>query len=274
MLPANPRAGGLPSNPRSNGPGGRRYGRERTSRDEDPPATSARPSRSFRPTTPSARGEASRRSNDSSGSSSSVTSSGSSFLGRIQNETSGYASSVTTAECDYEDENRKVNGRERVQEDGSAQTAGEGYGQTIWSRVATAASSLTVNVSKAWATNIATYAGEETPPGQESRLTRAMKAYHVEKARDPADLPTWLFDEHERRVRKPDAEPPSSAPRGLRDVYDAATTPGPTHPAPRKGTDRLKALREGKRAEQIERLPEARKARVGLPGGPARNRRV
>ncbi len=28
-----------------------------------------------------------------------------------------------------------------------------------------------------------------------------MKAYHIEKARDPADLPEWLFDERERGVR-------------------------------------------------------------------------
>lgn len=34
----------------------------------------------------------------------------------------------------------------------------EGY--NIWGRVATAASTLTVSVSKAWATNIIVYAGE------------------------------------------------------------------------------------------------------------------
>lgn len=28
-----------------------------------------------------------------------------------------------------------------------------------------------------------------------------MKAYHIEKARDPRDLPDWLFDERERGVR-------------------------------------------------------------------------
>ncbi|RDX56854.1 hypothetical protein OH76DRAFT_1395994 [Lentinus brumalis] len=28
-----------------------------------------------------------------------------------------------------------------------------------------------------------------------------MKAYHIDKARDPADLPDWLFDERERGVR-------------------------------------------------------------------------
>ncbi|KAF7322942.1 hypothetical protein HMN09_00073700 [Mycena chlorophos] len=124
--------------------------------------------------------------------------------------------------------------------------AGDGF--TLWSKVASAASSLTVNVGKAWTTNVATFSGEETPPGQESRLTRAMKAYHIEKARDPSDLPAWLFDERERRRpapeptrssrrrndyddddaddddrdsrRRPRAEPPQS--RGLRDIYDSA----------------------------------------------------
>jgi len=150
-----------------------------------------------------------------------------------------------------------------------------------------AASSLTVNVGKAWASNVSTFSGEETPPGQESRLTRAMKAYHIEKARDPSDLPAWLFDEKERRRpepeqsrssrrrnddydddevddrRRPRAEPPQS--RGLRDIYDAAAANSkPTSydrsgrgarsyaddtPAqPSRAADRLKALRDAKRS--------------------------
>ncbi len=36
----------------------------------------------------------------------------------------------------------------------------DGIGGTIWNRVATAASALTVNVGKAWAANITTMAGE------------------------------------------------------------------------------------------------------------------
>ena len=46
----------------------------------------------------------------------------------------------------------------------------------------------------------------ETPPGGETRLTRALKAYYIERARAPADLPPWLFDEHERRPQA--ARPP------------------------------------------------------------------
>jgi hypothetical protein len=92
----------------------------------------------------------------------------------------------------------------------------------------------------------------ETPPGQESRLTRAMKAYHLEKARSPEDLPPWLFDESERRSRAParssgrrDADDDDEMaergnrggrrterterteggrPRGLRDIYDSAAS--------------------------------------------------
>ncbi|KAF8207883.1 hypothetical protein K438DRAFT_1962151 [Mycena galopus ATCC 62051] len=82
------------------------------------------------------------------------------------------------------------------------------------------------------------------PVGQEAWLTRAMKAYHLEKAHDPSDLLAWLFDKKERRrpepelssrsrrhkddyddnnyepVEKPRAEPPVS--RGLRDIYVVA----------------------------------------------------
>ena len=85
-----------------------------------------------------------------------------------------------------------------------------------------------------------------TPPGEESRLTRALKAYHIDKARDPADLPEWLFEEHERRpIGRPGTgfrlregleygdggheyrattalTPPRAGGRGLRDVYDTA----------------------------------------------------
>ncbi|KAJ7172519.1 hypothetical protein C8R46DRAFT_152643 [Mycena filopes] len=160
-------------------------------------------------------------------------------------------------------------------------TPGDGF--TLWSKIASTASSLTVNVGKAWHTNVTTFAGEETPVGQESRLTRAMKAYHLEKARDPTDLPAWLFDEKERRRPDPPApeasrsnrsrrrddydddyeevpkarEPPQS--RGLRDIYEAAASTQPTRstrgarsyaddtPQPSKATDRLKALRDAKR---------------------------
>jgi hypothetical protein len=141
-----------------------------------------------------------------------------------------------------------------------------GYGLSLWSRVATAASTLTISVSKAWASNITAYSGEraflplvrkdllhilnylifhaDTPPGEESRLTRALKAYHIEKARDSTDLPPWLFEEHERRplggpgsrlrYREGSGEddynsrrvtaPPRSGGRSLRNIYDAAAT--------------------------------------------------
>jgi hypothetical protein len=40
-----------------------------------------------------------------------------------------------------------------------------GYGLSLWSRVATATSTLTINVSKAWASNIVAYSGERTSSG-------------------------------------------------------------------------------------------------------------
>jgi len=212
-------------------------------------------------------------------SSDSTTSSASSFLDRMK----GYASSRTSLE---DAEPPKPSTRSMRNRPSRAETpppeddAGDGY--TLWSRVASAASSLTVNVGKAWASNITTFAGEETPVGQESRLTRAMKAYHLDKARDPSDLPPWLFDENERR--RPAAEPTRSrrrhddyddvdkpmsqaeaapATRGLRDIYDAAASTSSRvdrsmrgarsyadddSPQPSKATDRLKALRDAKRS--------------------------
>ncbi|KAI0082706.1 hypothetical protein K474DRAFT_15234 [Panus rudis PR-1116 ss-1] len=75
-----------------------------------------------------------------------------------------------------------------------------GFGSALWNRVAVAAGNLTVSVTKAIESNISTYTGETTPPGQESRLTRAMKNYYLAKASDPSDLPEWLFEDRDRGV--------------------------------------------------------------------------
>lgn len=179
-----------------------------------------------------------------------------------------------------------------------------GHGASLWGRVAGAASNLTVTVSQAWTNNIQTQSGErtsslfppqigccsyvmmppETPLGQESRLTHAMKAYHLEKAKDPSDLPAWLFDEHERRAaggrpsttrrsdrgdeyNQAEASPLAQRSRGLRDIYDSVAassnpsarsdTRGPPSRYPHavnesgsstsRAGDRLKALRDAKR---------------------------
>lgn len=120
----------------------------------------------------------------------------------------------------------------------------------------------------------------ETPAGQESRLTRALKVYHLGKARDPTELPDWLFDERERglrvttRKRTPTGDgnlaeqdlsdlPVTRADvsaGGLRAVYGRTAVHGPfssnrqessryqdENSAPSKAADRLKAMREAKR---------------------------
>jgi hypothetical protein len=110
-----------------------------------------------------------------------------------------------------------------------------------------------------------------------------MRAYHLEKAKDPSDLPDWLFSEQERfpvrsrfANRREEVDegyesslrsPPVSAnvrSAGLRDIYATAATAtaSPTSPStrngtrgygeeginsPSKATDRLKALRDAKR---------------------------
>jgi hypothetical protein len=136
-------------------------------------------------------------------------------------------------------------------------------------------------------------------PGEESRLTRAMKAYHLQKARDPTDLPPWLFDEHERRPLGLSTtsgryrEDPgygghesseafvTPRPRGLRGVYDTVATPTSfsslqemrrpsrvqqddvsASPPLSKGNDRLRALRDAKRSAAAQRSVPARDAYV------------
>ena len=105
-----------------------------------------------------------------------------------------------------------------------------------------------------------------------------MKAYHLEKARDPSELPEWLFPSATRHnfaghhaegnIAVGTSAPQPTSSRGLRDIYAAAavTEPGGTStgagrrgprngidpyadepPMPSKATDRLKALRDAKR---------------------------
>lgn len=52
-------------------------------------------------------------------------------------------------------------------------------------------------------------------------MTRAMKAYHIEKAREPADLPEWLFQDRERGVRR--AVDPSDVPAPKPDIVRPPT---------------------------------------------------
>ncbi|KAI0283143.1 hypothetical protein BGY98DRAFT_953291 [Russula aff. rugulosa BPL654] len=282
-------SGGLPSNPRARSTGHRdvreRENKDRT-RDNAPPTRSVRPQRSVANIMPSRgesprssyndmpevpplplprRSDASYQSGTSSGSYSSASGSSSTFLDRMKNRREyGYGSSRTSLE--EEDPPPKTMGAERggwfsqrnpatpEPEYGETDDLNElpvepGYGLSLWSRVATAASTLTISVSKAWESNIVAYSGEQTPPGKESRLTRALKAYHIEKARDPTDLPPWLFEEHERRPlghsetslrrrRKADTGIPSRH----QEIREDATVG-----APSKANDRLKALRDAKR---------------------------
>lgn len=108
-----------------------------------------------------------------------------------------------------------------------------------------------------------------------------MKAYHLDRARDPSDLPDWLFEDHERmpasrsRFREgshtsgaehENVPQPRSPPRswGLRDVHSSTTNsaslrsestiaPGRLGegPGPAKTTNRLKELRDAKRNAQV-----------------------
>jgi len=175
--------------------------------------------------------------------------------------------------------------------------------------VSSVASVLTVSVSKAWSTNISALSGEgrlnhsvekrrhswswitETPPGQESRLTRAMKAYHITQAQSPSDLPDWLFDERERRVANRPSDSDDSLVRSQllqnnrkRTVSSKQLTSAlvSTEPVPTqsqlRGTDRLKAMRETKQRIKERDAPKfsqantptylPRQSPIGLPFRP------
>jgi hypothetical protein len=146
------------------------------------------------------RSDASYKSGTSSGSYSSVSGSSSTFLDRMKNRREyGYGSSRTSLE--EEDPPPKTMGTERggwfSQRDtatpepeygtfmelqsllrrahatgylGDTDDRNElpdqpGYGLSLWSRVATAASTLTISASKAWESNIVAYSGERTSSG-------------------------------------------------------------------------------------------------------------
>ncbi|KIM80707.1 hypothetical protein PILCRDRAFT_821957 [Piloderma croceum F 1598] len=209
---------------------------------------------------------------------SSMSSTASSFLDKLRG--GGDTSSNTSLEEDYELSKRRPGQESKLtrqdsrsyEENREDSTFTTGVGYALWSRLASVAGTLSVDVGKAWATNVAIDSSEDTPPGEESRLTRAMKAYYIERARDLSDLPEWLFEEHERRPAgrsrfasrqnsKDEVSTPASRSRGLRDIYDAAAAPPSStsrpsgipenrfadEPAFSKTTNRLKALRDAKR---------------------------
>ncbi|OCH95541.1 hypothetical protein OBBRIDRAFT_536961 [Obba rivulosa] len=169
-------------------------------------------------------------------------------------ERMSYASSTTSLEEDAEQ--RITFGKNTFEKPraapsppaASAPSAVAGVGSALWARVAdaaTAAGTLTINVGKAWTANITTYVGEETPPGQESRLTRAMKEYHIAKARDLTDLPEWLFDERERfagRAKLADRtneQPPPPMPEDTPRPPSRPSTPAGAKAAPRAGERKM-----------------------------------
>ncbi|KAF8507243.1 hypothetical protein JB92DRAFT_718285 [Gautieria morchelliformis] len=261
-------------------PGSRARSAGRPSREENSDRARSRsplPSTPRMPSLKSTRPHTSRDNMQTNSSSTSSSASGSSFLDRMK-----APSSRTSLE---EDRPRRTGAawassrrKPAVQtEDGDSEgLPTEGYGDDLWSRVTTVAGTLSVNVSQAWKKSVLAD-GEETPPGEESRLTKAMKAYHLDRARSPADLPSWLFDEQERGVAPkawnvsrnyedrfmPDHDPEPRQRGGLREVYDrAAVSPSSTAPVARRppadtgdgggsrATNRLRAIRDAKRSMQ------------------------
>ncbi|KAF5391292.1 hypothetical protein D9757_001926 [Collybiopsis confluens] len=333
MLPTNPRPRlrGLPSAPRSRSTGPTRRNASHSdsplpqikhqsarsitsspresSRSRPPPSTTPSDSSTMewqRKHTPQSQMQ-SRVSQDSSDS---AASSVSLLFDRVRSGAASYTSSFTSVEDSSTDADQDRRGRslkkQRIispepppSQESEGTDTGTGDGYTVWSRVAAAAGSLTISVSKAWAANITVYAGEETPPGEESRLCRAMKAYHLSQCQDREDLPSWLFSESERlprsRTRPPtaavtEADKPRISTRNRHLlVAESASRPPNDHQsvkqeipnqAPKASTDRLRQLREVKRQANAQaEQPPVRNAytgprqRIGLPTGPAQRRK-
>jgi len=220
-----------------------------------PPLPDARPTRTTN--------AASRLRSDRKGSDASSTSSSSSG-----GSASGYSTPATSVD-EYEQEKYF---EDEMQEEQEKPTP-PGFGSSLWSRLASAAGSLTINVNKAWEGGHSS--GEVTPPGGESRITRALKAYHIAQASKPSDLPEWLFDEKERGVTArlqptesglsdesrstPSKEPsrmPMPPPMPVKSSINATTNSRPDYKkayaddddraAMSRATQRLKQLRDAK----------------------------
>lgn len=163
-----------------------------------------------------------------------------------------------------------------------------GEGSSLWGRMVSAAGNLKVNVSSA-ISNVTREDGEETPPGGESRLTRAMKEYYLRKARDPNDLPAWLFDPADRQLHpkastvssstttsassrsRRQEEPPPPASRGLKDIYERAAASSSNNSSQsslgRAATTRYGAGGEGgdsRAASRLKAMREAKRTALGV----------
>ncbi|KAI5123289.1 hypothetical protein M0805_009310 [Coniferiporia weirii] len=149
----------------------------------------------------------------SESSSSSLSSSGSSFLDRMKQRNLGSSSSQSSLELEEESLGKDRIGqrwgatepsrRGLVQDnDGPssestqerAYTDYTSYGYSLWSRITDTAGSW------GWAGSV--QGGDTSTNKHESELTRILKAYYINKARDRSDLPDWLFEESERGIVK------------------------------------------------------------------------
>ncbi|ELU44521.1 SLY1 protein [Rhizoctonia solani AG-1 IA] len=144
---------------------------------------------------------------------------------------------------------------------------------TLWSRMAAVAGGLT-----------------DTPPGQDSRITTALKKHYIKQVSDPRQLPSWLFSDIERQVGRSHArrEPESDDvqyEKGSSILPHESTAPVRSHarhegaymspqpappreptrartfddeaPAPTRAATRLRALRDAKRGPIVQREARA-----------------
>ncbi|KAF6765169.1 hypothetical protein DFP72DRAFT_870300 [Ephemerocybe angulata] len=148
--------------------------------------------------------------------------------------------------------------------DQEQEQAVESNAASLWKNVAAL---LTVNVSKALAMTVTEGDGEATPIGAESRLTKAMKSYHLSKARDTSDLPDWLFNDSERRVNSTVKRPqnistfnPAKEQRPKHQPSRSEALPQAPSSRPSTATSNTRDFRTaGTTAERLQALRERRK---------------
>ena len=106
-----------------------------------------------------------------------------------------------------------------------------------------------------------------------------MKAYHIEKARQPSDLPEWLFNERDRGIRARVSEDDKAAESLTRDVPSVRPSerPAPAAPgrvtspspvaniramAPRRDADAESSATMSRAAQRLKELRDAKATRT------------
>ncbi|KAF8201417.1 hypothetical protein BJ912DRAFT_945316 [Pholiota molesta] len=192
---------------------------------------------------------------------------------------SSLASSRTTLPSEEEEVNSqqldaRYDARAKINNERSPNDVKDAVGFN-WDKVTEVAAIFTQEMNKVWATGLHPLVAGDVAADDESELTRVMRAYHLSKARNPSELPNWLFSERERgqlggllRAEVPSDDSQSRPPgrqrnletgeistprtpeRRLKNIQNFPTPINRLPPTKTSGVDRLKMMRE-KRSDRL-----------------------